>query len=127
MDDSSEVYDTLKEYFLHYLLLFYFQPRIEQYCDKINKIISAKKVSWRVIFMLRDVVDLRDNKWVPRREEHVNPKTIDQIHKEAEMEKQQEQKLVSQLPAKDKQQLKKGSSGKEERYSEWKKGTFVYV
>ena len=62
--------------------------------------------------MLRDVVDLRDNKWVPRREEHVNPKTIDQIHKEAEMEKQQEQKLVSQLPAKDKQQLKKGSSGK---------------
>ncbi|XP_046850819.1 eukaryotic translation initiation factor 4 gamma 3-like isoform X3 [Xenia sp. Carnegie-2017] len=87
------------------------KPRIVQYFDKINKIIIAKKVSWRVIFILRDVVDLRDNKWVPRREEHVNPKTIDQIHKEAEMEKQQEQKLVSQLPAKDKQQIKKGSSG----------------
>ncbi|XP_046850821.1 eukaryotic translation initiation factor 4 gamma 3-like isoform X2 [Xenia sp. Carnegie-2017] len=87
------------------------KPRIVQYFDKINKIIIAKKVSSRVIFMLRDVVDLRDNKWIPRREEHVNPKTIDQIHKEAEMEKQQEQKLVSQLPAKDKQQLKKGSSG----------------
>ena len=40
--------------------------------------------------MLRDVVELRDNKWVPRREEHCNPidyKTIDQIHKEAQMEK----------------------------------------
>ena len=37
--------------------------------------------------MLRDVVDLRQNKWAPRREENYNPKTIDQIHKEAQLEK----------------------------------------
>ena len=38
--------------------------------------------------MLRDVVDLRKNNWVPRREEHYNPKTIDQIHKEAKQEQE---------------------------------------
>ena len=32
--------------------------------------------------MMQDIVDLRDNNWVPRREDN-NPKTIDQIHKEA--------------------------------------------
>lgn len=33
-------------------------------------------------FMMQDIVDLRTNDWVPRREDN-NPKTIDQIHKEA--------------------------------------------
>ena len=32
--------------------------------------------------MMLDIVDLRNNDWVPRREDN-NPKTIDQIHKEA--------------------------------------------
>ena len=32
--------------------------------------------------MMQDIVDLRDNNWVPRREDN-NPKTIDKIHKEA--------------------------------------------
>ena len=31
---------------------------------------------------MQDIVDLRNNDWVPRREDN-NPKTIDQIHKEA--------------------------------------------
>ena len=61
--------------------------------------------------MLRDVVELRVNKWVPRREDNYNPKTIDQIHKEAQMEKMQEQRLAAQMPVKDNKQ-KKGGSGK---------------
>lgn len=44
-----------------------------------------KKVSSRVRFMLQDVIDLRQSKWVPRRQD-LNPKTIDQIQKEAENE-----------------------------------------
>lgn len=36
--------------------------------------------------MLQDVIDLRANKWIPRRNEN-NPKTIDQIQKEAESER----------------------------------------
>lgn len=35
--------------------------------------------------MLQDVIDLRRRLWVPRRDEN-NPKTIDQITKEAERE-----------------------------------------
>ena len=45
--------------------------------------------------MLRDVVELRENKWVPRGEEHYNPKTINQIHKEAHLEKMREQKRTN--------------------------------
>jgi len=53
--------------------------------------------------MMQDIIDLRENNWVPRREDN-NPKTIDQIHKEAgekakksqmavQMAKQQDKKL----------------------------------
>ena len=62
--------------------------------------------------MLRDVVELRDNNWVPRREENYNPKTIDQIHKEAEMEKKEEKRLAAQLPSKDNKQKKGGQGNK---------------
>ena len=88
-----------------------FQPRMEQYFEQIGKIIAAKKISLTVIFMLRDLVELRDNKWVPRREDNYNPKTIDQIHKEAQMEKMQKQRLAAQMPVKDNKQ-KKGGPGK---------------
>jgi translation initiation factor 4G len=40
----------------------------------------------RVRFLLQDVIDLRRNQWKPRREK-AGPKTLDQIHKEAEREK----------------------------------------
>lgn len=43
------------------------------------------KISSRVRFMLMDVIELRKNKWVPRRND-VNPKTMVQIQKEAEQE-----------------------------------------
>ncbi|XP_014211626.1 eukaryotic translation initiation factor 4 gamma 3 [Copidosoma floridanum] len=47
---------------------------------------SKGTVSSRIRFMLRDVIDLRINKWIPRRDDS-NPKTIDQIQKEAESER----------------------------------------
>lgn len=46
---------------------------------------DGSKVSSRVRFMLQDVIELRHSKWVPRREDN-NPKTIEQINKEAERE-----------------------------------------
>ncbi|KAF5303054.1 hypothetical protein FQR65_LT08383 [Abscondita terminalis] len=52
------------------------------------KDISEKKdgkISSRVRFMIQDVIDLRASKWVPRRQD-LNPKTMDQIQKEAETE-----------------------------------------
>ncbi|KAK9888566.1 hypothetical protein WA026_000810 [Henosepilachna vigintioctopunctata] len=51
--------------------------------DIVDK--KTMKCSSRIRFMLQDVIDLRKNKWVPRRQD-MNPKTIDQIQKEAENE-----------------------------------------
>ena len=53
-------------------------------------IVKDKKVPARVRFLIQDVIDLRNSKWIPRREK-AGPKTLDQIHKEVEKEKTQQQ------------------------------------
>ncbi|KAK6174828.1 hypothetical protein SNE40_013400 [Patella caerulea] len=73
------------------------KPRVDQYFQKMQKIVGEKKTSSRVRFMLQDVIDLRLCNWVPRREDN-NPKTIDQIHKEAAKENAQKNFLLSQNP-----------------------------
>uniref|UniRef100_A0AAX7TQG4 Eukaryotic translation initiation factor 4 gamma, 1a n=1 Tax=Astatotilapia calliptera TaxID=8154 RepID=A0AAX7TQG4_ASTCA len=71
------------------------KPRMDQYFNQMDKIIKERKTSSRIRFMLQDVLDLRRNNWVPRRGDQ-GPKTIDQIHKEAEMEEHREQMKVQQ-------------------------------
>uniref|UniRef100_A0A673VZR5 Eukaryotic translation initiation factor 4 gamma 1 n=1 Tax=Salmo trutta TaxID=8032 RepID=A0A673VZR5_SALTR len=71
------------------------KPRMDQYFVQMDKIIKEKKTSSRIRFMLQDVLDLRKNTWVPRRGEQ-GPKTIDQIHKEAELEEHREVLKVQQ-------------------------------
>ncbi|KAM6990606.1 eukaryotic translation initiation factor 4 gamma 1a isoform 2-T2 [Tautogolabrus adspersus] len=72
------------------------KPRMDQYFNQMDKIIKEKKTSSRIRFMLQDVIDLRRNTWVPRRGDQ-GPKTIDQIHKEAELEEHREQIKVQQV------------------------------
>uniref|UniRef100_A0A3B4E5M8 Eukaryotic translation initiation factor 4 gamma, 1a n=1 Tax=Pygocentrus nattereri TaxID=42514 RepID=A0A3B4E5M8_PYGNA len=71
------------------------KPRMDQYFNQMEKIIKERKTSSRIRFMLQDVLDLRRNNWVPRRGDQ-GPKTIDQIHKEAELEEHREQIKVQQ-------------------------------
>lgn len=71
------------------------KPRMDQYFNQMEKIIKERKTSSRIRFMLQDVLDLRKSNWVPRRGDQ-GPKTIDQIHKEAEMEEHREQMKVQQ-------------------------------
>ncbi|KAL7841977.1 hypothetical protein SRHO_G00236660 [Serrasalmus rhombeus] len=71
------------------------KPRMDQYFNQMEKIIKERKTSSRIRFMLQDVLDLRRNTWVPRRGDQ-GPKTIDQIHKEAELEEHREQIKVQQ-------------------------------
>lgn len=71
------------------------KPRMDQYFTQMEKIIKERKTSSRIRFMLQDVLDLRRNNWVPRRGDQ-GPKTIDQIHKEAELEEHREQMKVQQ-------------------------------
>ena len=42
------------------------QLRIDTYFNRVNDIIRKGKISSRIKFALQDVVDLRDNQWVPR-------------------------------------------------------------
>lgn len=75
------------------------KPRMDQYFNQMDKIIKERKTSSRIRFMLLDLIDLRLCNWVPRRADQ-GPKTIDQIHKDAELEKQREQVKVQQLISK---------------------------
>ncbi|KAL4647031.1 eukaryotic translation initiation factor 4 gamma 1 isoform X1 [Arapaima gigas] len=88
------------------------KPRMDQYFNQMEKIIKERKTSSRIRFMLQDVLDLRRNNWVPRRGDQ-GPKTIEQIHKEAEMEEHREQIKVQQqlLSKKDSRSGGGGRSG----------------
>ena len=59
---------------------------MDQYFLRIEKLSQNKSTAARVRFMLRDVIDLRANNWVPRRDDNA-PKTIAEIHQEAQDEK----------------------------------------
>lgn len=63
--------------------------------EKIASDKKSPKISSRVRFMLLDVIELRRNKWVPRRNE-ANPKTMDQIQKDVEAE-QHSNKMMMML------------------------------
>ncbi|XP_066493460.1 eukaryotic translation initiation factor 4 gamma 3 isoform X3 [Tiliqua scincoides] len=77
------------------------KPRMDQYFHQMEKIVKERKTSSRIRFMLQDVIDLRQCNWVSRRADQ-GPKTIEQIHKEAKIEEQEEQRKVQQLMTKEK-------------------------
>jgi len=55
----------------------------ETYFNRLKDLQANPQLAPRLRFMVRDVLDLRSNNWVPRREE-VKAKTITEIHTEAE-------------------------------------------
>ncbi|KAI4827908.1 hypothetical protein KUCAC02_031265 [Chaenocephalus aceratus] len=71
------------------------KPRMDQYFNQMEKIVKERKTSSRIRFMLQDIVDQRLHNWVSRRADQ-GPKTIEQIHKEAKIEEQEEQRRVQQ-------------------------------
>lgn len=50
-----------------------------------TKLVKDKRLSSRTNFMIKDVIELRHNRWEPRRKE-LKTKTLDEIRKEAERE-----------------------------------------
>uniref|UniRef100_A0A4W3HUS9 Eukaryotic translation initiation factor 4 gamma 1 n=1 Tax=Callorhinchus milii TaxID=7868 RepID=A0A4W3HUS9_CALMI len=88
------------------------RPRMDQYFNQMEKIIKERKTSSRIRFMLQDVIDLRRNTWVPRRGDQ-GPKTLEQIHRDAQIEEHQNQLKVQQqlLTKQDKRRGTGGSSG----------------
>ncbi|PWA54828.1 MIF4G domain-containing protein / MA3 domain-containing protein [Artemisia annua] len=55
----------------------------DAYFIRLKELQSNQQLAPRMRFLVRDVIDLRSNKWIPRREE-VKAKTITEIHNEAE-------------------------------------------
>lgn len=50
-----------------------------------NKLVKDKRLSSRISFMIKDVIELRQHRWEPRRKE-LKQKTLTEIRKEAERE-----------------------------------------
>ncbi|XP_073031213.1 eukaryotic translation initiation factor-like [Primulina eburnea] len=55
----------------------------DMYFNRLKELSTNPRLAARMRFMVRNVLDLRANNWVPRREE-VKAKTITEIHTEAE-------------------------------------------
>ncbi|KAF9617309.1 hypothetical protein IFM89_035290 [Coptis chinensis] len=55
----------------------------DAYFNRMKELTTHPQLAPRLRFMVRDVLDLRANKWVPRREE-IKAKTITEIHSDAE-------------------------------------------
>eukprot|EP00268_Persea_americana_P033003 TRINITY_DN3266_c1_g1_i1.p1 TRINITY_DN3266_c1_g1~~TRINITY_DN3266_c1_g1_i1.p1 ORF type:complete len:804 (-),score=193.51 TRINITY_DN3266_c1_g1_i1:377-2788(-) len=53
------------------------------YFSRLKELTKNPQLAPRLKFMVRNVLDLRANNWIPRREE-IKAKTIDEIHSEAE-------------------------------------------
>lgn len=59
------------------------QGRMDVYFERINSMIALPDLPSRLRFMLMDIVDLRSKGWVSK-EDDKGPKTIQEIHEEAE-------------------------------------------
>ncbi|XP_061105678.1 eukaryotic translation initiation factor 4 gamma 1-like [Conger conger] len=68
---------------------------MDKYFHQIEQILKNGKKTARIRFMLQDITDLRQNNWAPRSADQ-GPKTISQVHKDAELETQQERSKVQQ-------------------------------
>ena len=68
------------------------REQMNGYLQTLEVIVNKRKTSNRIRFMIQDVIDLRKSQWKPRREDN-NPMTIEQIHKEAERERDEQEQL----------------------------------
>eukprot|EP00066_Takifugu_rubripes_P022618 XP_011611884.1 PREDICTED: eukaryotic translation initiation factor 4 gamma 3 isoform X1 [Takifugu rubripes] len=95
------------------------KPRMDQYFNQMEKIVKERKTSSRIRFMLQDVIDLRLHNWVSRRADQ-GPKTIEEIHKEAKIEEQEEQRKVhQQLLSKDSKRRPEAREQRVQREETW--------
>lgn len=58
------------------------KAKMEQYFELIDKLSKNTKISSRIRFMFSDLIDLRRNRWVPRRKEET-AKTLNEIRQNA--------------------------------------------
>ncbi|KAK2702689.1 hypothetical protein QYM36_018706, partial [Artemia franciscana] len=69
--------------------------KLDVYLDEMRKLSQSEDLSSRIRFMLMDVLDLKQNRWVPRREGE-KPKKIDEIRGELEKERLEKELSVQE-------------------------------
>lgn len=74
------------------------KEHIDAYFDMMLKLSTNQKLSSRVRFMLRDVIDLRKNRWQQRRKVE-GPKKIDEVHRDAAQERQSQTSRLTRGPS----------------------------
>ena len=62
-----------------------YQSHVPMYMSRLEKFSKTRGVASRIIFLIRDVMDMQRNDWIPRREKFT-AKKIEEIHAEAETE-----------------------------------------
>ncbi|KAK7084911.1 Eukaryotic translation initiation factor 4 gamma [Halocaridina rubra] len=69
------------------------EEELDKHFHTMLKIVTERLTSSRVRFLMMDVIDLRKNNWVPRREDN-KPKTKAQVHEEVKREEYEQQNLL---------------------------------
>ncbi|CAG8571783.1 3414_t:CDS:2, partial [Cetraspora pellucida] len=64
------------------------KTHMDTYFGRMEEMSKNMKLSSRIRFMIMDVIDLRNNNWVPRRDNNA-PKTIAEIHEDAAKQKEE--------------------------------------
>lgn len=70
------------------------RPILQLVFKNIQKILDNVELSLRIKFMLMDLQDLRKAKWVLMRAGDAGPKTIEEIHRDAELKKLEEKQQL---------------------------------
>ncbi|CAG8488138.1 4877_t:CDS:2 [Acaulospora colombiana] len=64
------------------------KTHMDAYFSRMDEMSKNMKLSSRIRFMILDVIELRSNNWVPRRDNNA-PKTIAEIHEDAAKQKEE--------------------------------------
>ncbi|XP_046917063.2 uncharacterized protein LOC124497453 [Dermatophagoides farinae] len=81
-------------------------PKFDTLFNQLEKIYneeSETKVSPRIRFMILDLLELRKNKWIPRRKKE-GPKLISQVHADMEMQQRMKNESANEMKKRQKQQ-----------------------
>ncbi|KAL7604138.1 hypothetical protein Lser_V15G15944 [Lactuca serriola] len=73
------------------------KEHMDVYFDMMLKLSNNMKLSSRVRFMLKDVIDLRKNRWQQRRKVE-GPKKIEEVHRDAAQERQAQSNRLARGP-----------------------------
>ncbi|XP_054159243.1 eukaryotic translation initiation factor 4 gamma 3-like isoform X2 [Oppia nitens] len=113
--DQKLIDNNCKPKYMEFLNSFFI--RMEKIANQKDP--DVKGTSSRVRFMLKDINDMRKNNWKVRRDENL-PKTIEEIHKDAQKEDEQKSRDLQQHTLRKHEERKKGNQNDANDGNQWK-------